>query len=139
MKDLARQNLLNMINRLLSEADLHEEVGSKMDVYGRSINGIRDMINMLLTDPRTGKQLRRQVAFLFDFDEIEHTTILGLTLRDLLKDAKHKLRPWELTRHRKVRGYRKAKMPKLAYSQVFCFYKILPEHAEGPPIGLSYE
>ncbi len=81
------------------------------------------------------------MAFLFDLDEIEHTTVLGLTLRDILKDAKHKLKPWELAKlKKKVRGYRKAKMPKLAYSQVFCFYKVLPgDYIDGPPIGINYD
>ena len=127
-----------MIERLLIEAELQDEM-KKVDVFGRSIDGIKELLNYLLKDPRAGKQLKRQVAFLFDFDEIEHTTVLGLTLRDILKDAKHKLKPWELTKHRKVRGYRKSRMPKLAYSQVFCFYKILPGATEGPPIGFSYE
>ena len=84
-----------------------------------------------------------QVAFLFDFEEIEHTTVVGLTLRDILKDARQKLRPWELegkgSGRRKVRGFRWARLPALAYSQAFCFYKVLPEHTDGPAIGLSYE
>ena len=33
----------------------------------------------------SGKALKRQVAFLFDFEEIEHTTVLGLTLQDIIK------------------------------------------------------
>jgi hypothetical protein len=43
--------------------------------------------------------LQRRVAFLFDFEEVEHTSVLGLALSDIIKDAKHKLKPWELTRY----------------------------------------
>ncbi|TRY61422.1 hypothetical protein TCAL_14991 [Tigriopus californicus] len=138
LQDMARENMLEMIRRLLIEAELPDEM-RKLDVYGRSIQGIKELLNHLLSDPHTGNQLRRQVAFLFDFDEIQHTTILGLTLQDILKDAKHRLRPWELTKHRRIKGYRRAKMPKLAYSQVYCYYKVLPDHVDGPPIGVTYE
>ena len=86
-----------------------------------------------------GKQLKRQVAFLFDFEDIEHTTVLGLTLQDIIKDAKHRLRPWELEKKRRIRGLKKALVPNLGYSQIYCYYRVLPEHLEGPPIGLSYE
>lgn len=86
-----------------------------------------------------GKALKRQVAFLFDFEEIEHTTVLGLTLQDIIKDAKHKLRPWELDKKRKIRGLKRAVVPNLGYSQIYCYYRVLPEHLEGPPIGLAYE
>lgn len=82
---------------------------------------------------------RRQVAFLFDFEEIEHTTVAGLAMQDILKDAKHRLRPWELNKHRKVRGLRRAQVPQLTYSQVYCFYKVLPKHQDGPTIGFDYE
>lgn len=130
--------MLDMIERLLIEAELPDAM-KKLEVYGRSMEGIKQMLDFLLKDPTTGRQLRRQVAFLFEFDEIEHTTLLGLTLRDILKDAKHKLRPWELAKFRKVKGYRRAKMPKLAYSQTYCFYKVLPGKTDGAPIGLAYE
>ena len=138
MEDIARRGMLDMIERLLVEADLPDAL-KRLDVYGRSMDGIKQMLDFLLKDPTTGRQLKRQVAFLFDFEEIEHTTLLGLTLRDILKDAKHKLRPWELAKHRKVKGFRRAKVPKLAYSQVYCFYKVLPEKLDGPPIGIAYE
>ena len=52
--------------------------------------------------------------------------MLGLALQDIMKDSKHLLRPWELLRHRNIIGMRRAKVPKLAYSQVYCFYKVLP-------------
>lgn len=89
--------------------------------------------------PLIGKALKRQVAFLFDFEEIEHTTVLGLTLQDIIRDAKHRLRPWELEKKRKIRGLKKAVVPNLGYSQIYCYYRVLPEHLEGPPIGIWYE
>ena len=146
-----------MIERLLLEADLDSEL-SKLDVYGKTIDGLKDFLKHLLLDPNTGKDrglastdqgshqdcfpgkaLKRQVAFLFDFEEIEHTTVLGLTLQDILRDAKHRLRPWELEKKRKIRGLKKAVVPNLGYSQIYCYYRVLPEHLEGPPIGIWYE
>ena len=56
--------------------------------------------------------------------KVEHTTVMGLALSDILKDAKHKLKPWELSRHKNIRGLRKAKVPQLSYSHVYCFYKV---------------
>merc|ERR1719270_2856569 len=76
------QEMLELIERLLLEADLDSEL-SKLDVYGKNIDGIKDFLKHLLLDPNTGKALKRQVAFLFDFEEIEHTTVLGLTLQDI--------------------------------------------------------
>ena len=70
-----------------------------------------------------GKALKRQVAFLFDFEDIEHTTVLGLTLQDIIKDAKHKLRPWELEKKRKIRGLKKSHVPNIGYSQIYCYYR----------------
>lgn len=148
--------MLDLIERLLLEADLENEI-PKLDVYGKTIDGIKDLLKYLLMDPNTGilnnvkfmfspfnfyftgKALKRQVAFLFDFEEIEHTTVLGLTLQDIIKDAKHRLRPWELEKKRKIRGLKRALVPNLGYSQIYCYYRVLPEHLEGPPIGLSYE
>jgi len=130
--------MLDLIERLLLEADLENEI-PKLDVYGKTIDGIKDLLKYLLLDPNTGKALKRQVAFLFDFEEIEHTTVLGLTLQDIIKDAKHRLRPWELEKKRKIRGLKRALVPNLGYSQIYCYYRVLPEHLEGPPIGLSYE
>ena len=88
LRDLARKGMLEMIQRLLTEAELPGEL-SKLEVYGRSLDGIKELLNLLLSHPDTGWQLRRQVAFLFDFEEVEHTTVLGLTLRDILKDARY--------------------------------------------------
>jgi len=138
LQEIARKEMLDLIERLLLEADLENEI-PKLDVYGKTIDGIKDLLKYLLLDPNTGKALKRQVAFLFDFEEIEHTTVLGLTLQDIIKDAKHRLRPWELEKKRKIRGLKRALVPNLGYSQIYCYYRVLPEHLEGPPIGLSYE
>jgi hypothetical protein len=108
--------MLDMIERLLNEAELPGEL-SKLPVYGRTLEGIKELLHHLLAHPDTGWQLRRQVAFLFDFEEVEHTTVLGLTLRDILKDARHKLRPWDLAKIRKQRGFRHAIVPSISYSQ----------------------
>jgi len=138
LQELARREMLDMIERLLLEADLEDQL-PKLEVYGKTIDGIKELLRFLLMDPNSGRALKRQVAFLFDFEEIEHTTVLGLTLQDILKDAKHKLRPWELEKKRKIRGLKRALVPNLGYSQIYCYYRVLPEHLEGPPIGLSYE
>merc|ERR1719422_1178234 len=138
LQELARREMLDMIERLLLEADLEDQL-PKLEGYGKTIDGIKDLLRFLLSEPSTGRALKRQVAFLFDFEEIEHTTVLGLTLQDILKDAKHKLRPWELEKKRRIRGLKRALVPNLGYSQIYCYYRVLPEHLEGPPIGLSYE
>lgn len=138
LQELARKEMLDMIERLLLEADLENQL-PKLDIYGKTIDGIKEMLKFLLMDPNTGKSLKRQVAFLFDLEEIEHNTVLGLTLQDIIKDAKHRLRPWELEKKRRIRGLKKALVPSLGYSQIYCYYRVLPEHLEGPAIGLTYE
>ena len=50
-----------MIERLLIEAELPEET-KKLDVLGRSLDGIKELLAFLLRDPHTGKQLKRQVT-----------------------------------------------------------------------------
>ena len=52
-------------------------------------------------------------------------THIGHTLipQDILKDAKHKLRPWELEKKRKIRGLKRALVPNLGYSQIYCYYR----------------
>ena len=105
----------------------------------KTLAELQEALRKLMNDSKVGGAFRRQVAFLFDFEEIEHTTVAGLAMQDILKDAKHKLRPWELNKHRKIRGLRRAKVPQLTYSQVYCFYKVLPKHTEGPAIGFDYE
>ena len=44
-----------MIERLLLEADLDSEV-SKLDVYGKTIDGLKDFLKHLLLDPNTGNE-----------------------------------------------------------------------------------
>ena len=51
------------------------------------------------------------------------TTHNSLILQDILKDAKHKLRPWELEKKRKIRGLKRALVPNLGYSQIYCYYR----------------
>ena len=36
-------------------------------VYGKTIDGIKDLLRFLLSEPSTGRALKRQVAFLFFF------------------------------------------------------------------------
>lgn len=129
-----------MLERLCIEADVELKSGL-LDVLkgSRNLAELQDFLRQLMNDAKIGGAFRRQVAFLFDFEEIEHTTVAGLALQDILKDAKHKLRPWELNKHRKIRGLRRAKVPQLTYSQVYCFYKVLPKHTDGPTIGFDYE
>ena len=47
--------MLDLIERLLLEADLENEI-PKLDVYGKTIDGIKDLLKYLLLDPNTGKQ-----------------------------------------------------------------------------------
>ena len=51
---MARKEMIEMIERLLLEADLEGEV-SKLEVYGKTIDGIKELLNFLLKDPVTGK------------------------------------------------------------------------------------
>ena len=46
--------MLELIERLLLEADLDSEI-SKLDVYGKTIDGLKDFLKHLLLDPNTGK------------------------------------------------------------------------------------
>ena len=128
-----------MLERLFLEADVHTEALMQSLNDAKTLSDVQETLRKLLNDPKLSNAFRRQVAFLFDFEEIEHTTVAGLAMQDILKDAKHMLRPWELTKHRKVRGLRRAKVPQLTYSQVYCFYKVLPKHTDGPTIGFDYE
>ena len=45
--------------------------------------------------------------------------------QDIIKDAKHRLRPWELEKKRKIRGLKRALVPNLGYSQIYCYYRSL--------------
>ena len=50
--------MLELIERLLLEADLDSEL-SKLDVYGKNIDGIKDFLKHLLLDPNTGEMTYR--------------------------------------------------------------------------------
>ena len=139
LEELARDQMISMLERLFLEADVHSASVMHSLTEAKTLSDLQEALRSLLNDPKLSGAFRRQVAFLFDFEEIEHTTVAGLAMQDILKDAKHMLRPWELSKHRKVRGLRRAKVPQLTYSQVYCFYKVLPKHTEGPTIGFDYE
>ena len=47
--------MLELIERLLLEADLDSEI-SKLDVYGKTIDGLKDFLKHLLLDPNTGNE-----------------------------------------------------------------------------------
>eukprot|EP00096_Caligus_rogercresseyi_P007094 TRINITY_DN2449_c0_g1_i2.p1 TRINITY_DN2449_c0_g1~~TRINITY_DN2449_c0_g1_i2.p1 ORF type:complete len:654 (+),score=142.93 TRINITY_DN2449_c0_g1_i2:291-1964(+) len=138
IQNASKDEILQLLERILQEAELQGEI-PKLAVYGKSYEGIKELLDILLSNNSTRSALKRQIAFLFNFEEIENTTVLGLTLQEILKESKHVLRPWDILKHRKIMGLKTAKVPKLTYSQVYCFYKVLPDHTDGPPIGLSYE
>merc|ERR1719510_2048072 len=132
--------MIEMLERMCAEADVPDSHPLLEVLRGaKNLSDLQEALRNLMNDPGIGGAFKRQVAFLFDFEEIEHTTVAGLAMQDILKDAKHKLRPWELNKHRKVRCLRRAKVPQLTYSQVYCFYKVLPKHTDGPTIGFDYE
>ena len=60
LQELARKEMLELIERLLLEADLDSEL-SKLDVYGKNIDGIKDFLKHLLLDPNTGKMTRYKI------------------------------------------------------------------------------
>ena len=45
---------MDLIERLLLEADLDSEL-SKLEVYGKNLDGIKDFLKHLLIDPNTGE------------------------------------------------------------------------------------
>ena len=53
--------MIEMISRLLMEADLEGEI-PKLEVYGKTIDGIKELLNFLLKDPVTGKMERYNVV-----------------------------------------------------------------------------
>ena len=140
LEDLARDYMISMLEKLCTEAEV-DAASHLMEALrnSKTLSELQEALRNLMNDPQVGREFKRQVAFLFDFEEIEHTTVVGLAMQDILKDAKHKLRPWELNKLRKIRGMRRAKVPQLTYSQVYCFYKVLPKHTDGPTIGFDYE
>ena len=54
--------MLDLIERLLLEADLENEI-PKLDVYGKTIDGIKDLLKYLLLDPNTGIKYLHQKWF----------------------------------------------------------------------------
>ena len=56
LQELAHKEIIEMIERLLLEADLEGEL-SKLQVYGKTIDGIKELLNFLLMDPITGRKI----------------------------------------------------------------------------------
>lgn len=56
LQELARKEILDLIERLLLEADLDSEL-SKLEVYGKNLDGIKDFLKHLLLDPNTGNKI----------------------------------------------------------------------------------
>ena len=139
LEELSCDYMKEMLERICMEADVADSPLLELLKGAKNLAEVQDILRTMMNDSKVGGAFKRQVAFLFDFEEIEHTTVAGLAMQDILKDAKHKLRPWELNKHRTVRGLRRAKVPQLTYSQVYCFYKVLPKHTDGPTIGFDYE
>ena len=54
LQELARHEILEMIERLLLEADLESEL-PKLTVYGKTLDGIKELLDFLLKDPVTGQ------------------------------------------------------------------------------------
>ena len=53
LQELARKEILDLIERLLLEADLDSEL-PKLEVYGKNLDGIKDFLKHLLIDQNTG-------------------------------------------------------------------------------------
>ena len=56
LQELARKEILDLIERLLLEADLESEL-TKLEVYGKNLDGIKDFLKHLLIDPNTGNKI----------------------------------------------------------------------------------
>jgi hypothetical protein len=56
LQEIARREMLEMVERLLLEADLEKEV-AKLEVYGKTIDGIKEFLNFLLKNTDTGIML----------------------------------------------------------------------------------
>ena len=54
LQEIARNEMIEMIKRLLLEADLEDQM-SKLGVFGKTIEGIKEFLSFLLKDPQTGK------------------------------------------------------------------------------------
>ena len=57
LQELARNEMIEMVKRLLLEADLDDQI-SKLSVFGKTIEGIKEFLNFLLKDSTTGKVFR---------------------------------------------------------------------------------
>ena len=56
LQELARNEMIEMMKRILLEADLEDEI-SKLGVFGKTIEGIKEFLAFLLKDPQTGWKL----------------------------------------------------------------------------------
>ena len=61
LQELARKEILDLIERLLLEADLESEL-TKLEVYGKNLDGIKDFLKHLLIDPNTGNKIQNEVS-----------------------------------------------------------------------------
>ena len=62
LQELARREMLDMIERLLLEADLEDQL-PKLEVYGKTIDGIKELLRFLLMDPNSGELLQIAINF----------------------------------------------------------------------------
>ena len=61
LQELARKEILDLIERLLLEADLESEL-AKLEVYGKNLDGIKDFLKHLLIDQNTGDLTHNRVS-----------------------------------------------------------------------------
>ena len=92
LEELARDYMKEMLERICIEADVSDSPLLGILRGAKSLGEIQEILRNMMNDQKVGSAFKRQVAFLFDFEEIEHTTVAGLAMQDILKDAKHKLR-----------------------------------------------
>ena len=92
LEELARDYMKEMLERICIEADVSDSPLLGILRGAKNLGEIQEILRNMMNDQKVGSAFKRQVAFLFDFEEIEHTTVAGLAMQDILKDAKHKLR-----------------------------------------------
>ena len=92
LEELARDYMKEMLERICIEADVSDSPLLGILRGAKTLGEIQEILRNMMNDQKVGSAFKRQVAFLFDFEEIEHTTVAGLAMQDILKDAKHKLR-----------------------------------------------
>ena len=92
LEELARDYMKEMLERICIEADVSDSPLLGILRGAKNLAEIQEILRNMMNDQKVGSAFKRQVAFLFDFEEIEHTTVAGLAMQDILKDAKHKLR-----------------------------------------------